>query len=119
MLLFHKSLVSKHKILLHYIPLFISCFYLPNLLIYLIFFFPCEQNFDYTTFGCGIPCFAISQPIRLINQILYIIVPLLIMLICNSFILIRVSTKRVRTLVNNNFFINISSMDSLYYNHPY
>lgn len=104
MLLFYKPIILKHQILFHYIPLFISSFYLPSILIYLIFFFPCKQIFDYTKFECGIPCFVHSYSIGLFNEIFHIFIPALIILIFNTFIIIRVLLHKIHAHVINNLW---------------
>jgi len=87
----------KHKVLTHYIPLLICCIYLPCILLYLIFFFPCEQNFNYTEFECGIPCYVDVQPFGILNEVIHILVPASIIVIFNALILIRIIAIKKRT----------------------
>lgn len=98
MLLFHKQFVLSHKILAHYIPLLITILYLPCVLFYLIFFFPCERYFDYTMLECGVPCFINSIVIGTLNDVLHIFVPVSVIVIFNTLILIRVLILKRRTL---------------------
>ncbi|CAF1006643.1 unnamed protein product [Adineta steineri] len=97
LLLFHKQLMLRHKILFHYIPLLITIVYLPCMLFYLIFLFPCTHNFDPTQYECGAPCFAQSQPIGIINQIIHLFIPVTVLVFFNSFILIRVLAQKKRS----------------------
>ena len=77
----------------------------------MIFLFPCTHTFDPTKYECGVPCFAQSQPIGIINQIVHLFVPVTILVFFNSFILIRVLTQKRHLLAANaNFWKNNSRM---------
>ncbi|CAF1476933.1 unnamed protein product [Adineta steineri] len=68
------------------------------MLFYLIFFYPCEQSFDYTAYECGIPCYVKSQPIGLINEIIHIFLPVAMIIFFDVLILIRVIALKKRAL---------------------
>jgi hypothetical protein len=87
----------KHKFLFHYVPLLITCLYLPCILFYLIFFFPCTQHFDYTKYECGIPCFVEQQPLGLLNEVIHIFLPVLLIVIFNALLIVRVIILKKRT----------------------
>ncbi|CAF1437415.1 unnamed protein product [Adineta ricciae] len=94
LLLFHKRLVLKHKILFHYIPLLLTILYLPCVEIYLIFLFPCTHNFDATLYLCGVPCFANSYTVGIINQIVHLLFPVVVLVFFNILIIIKVLIQR-------------------------
>ncbi|UJR11512.1 hypothetical protein I4U23_015693 [Adineta vaga] len=107
----------RHQILFHYIPLLITILYLPCMLFYLIFWFPCIHNFDPTQYECGVPCFAQSQPIGIINQIIHLFVPVAVLVLFNSMILIKVLIQKKRstatagiTFLSTNFWKQNSRM---------
>ncbi|CAF1540235.1 unnamed protein product [Rotaria magnacalcarata] len=59
MLVFHKQIIMKHKILFHYMPLGFVCVYPFGIYIYLILIFPCGSNYehDVTALLCGGACY--------------------------------------------------------------
>ena len=57
LLIFHRVFLNKHLISLHYGPLVFFSIYPPILYFGLIVIYSCENNFDYTQYVCGGPCY--------------------------------------------------------------
>lgn len=89
-LLFHKHFMLKYKIFTHYIPLLFVCLYLPCILFYLIFLYPCTQHFSPTVYECGLPCFYEPKVLSMLNQIIHIFLPVAVIITFNILIVVRV-----------------------------
>jgi hypothetical protein len=98
LLVFHKQLVLKHKLLLHYIPLGFFCFYSFGMYTYLVLLFPCEQNlqYDLTAFVCGGACFFNAFVENIYDTIVDVMLPSFILLIFNLLVVGRVILRKKR-----------------------
>ena len=111
-LLFYKQLMLKYKVFTHYIPLLITYIYASCMFVYLIFFFPCEQSFDYTAFECGSPCYVKSQTMGLFDEIVHLLSPIAIIIIFDALILIRVIALKKRASSASSSFYHLWKQNS-------
>ena len=98
LLVFHKQLIMKHKILFHYIPLGFFCFYTFGLYTYLVLLFPCEGNYRYdlAAFVCGGACYLNAFVENIYDTIVDVMLPCFILLIFNLLVIGRVVLRRQR-----------------------
>lgn len=100
LLIFFKFYITKHNILLHYIPMLCICFYIPILYLYFIVLSPCTQTnfYDITSFVCGGGCFFQYVPVNTYDSIVDTMLPCFIILILNIIIILRVTFIKNRAL---------------------
>ncbi|CAF0943921.1 unnamed protein product [Adineta ricciae] len=99
-LVFHKHLITNHKILFHYIPMTMVCLYTIGINSYLVLFIPCEANhqYDLNVFVCGGACYFSDFLPNIYDTIVDVMVPPFIILIFNLLIIIRVVIRRHNAL---------------------
>ncbi len=61
LLIFHRTFLFQHLIILHYLPIIICIIYPSLFCIGMIYIYPCVNYFDYTLNLCGGPCYVYSQ----------------------------------------------------------
>ena len=93
-LIFHKHLMNtrlKHYILIFLPPIFLFIWY-----IVLIFFYPCQQQFDYTQAWCLSACYLYEGIIGTIDWILSSFVPIALTIIMNVLLILRVVYQKYK-----------------------
>lgn len=96
LLVFHRLFFHHHLIFLHYIPIIFYCIYPMILYIYLIIFFPCINQFDFTMVTCGGPCYFYEITISTFDQFINLVLPVSISTCASSFLLYRVIRQKQR-----------------------
>ncbi|CAF4484310.1 unnamed protein product [Rotaria sp. Silwood1] len=91
--IYHEQLITRCRILLHYIP--IGCFivYTPLFYISLVLFYPCQQAFNEYSYICGGPCYLFHIVPCVIDWLFNVVLVLLITCVMNI-ILIVVNIKQ-------------------------
>ncbi|CAF1144366.1 unnamed protein product [Adineta ricciae] len=95
-LIFHRNLLNtfKQRLIVHYIPLTFCIAYCCVYSSYLVFGYPCENVFDYTSVLCGSTCaygdFYLAQYDTIANSI----VTTILIVLCSISLLFRVLWKR-------------------------
>ena len=98
--IFHKHLMNTH--FKHYIPILLPPIFLFIWYFVLIFFYPCQQQFDYTQVWCLGACYIYQGIIGTIDWIISSFVPVLLTGIFNILLIVRVvyqkyTMQRART----------------------
>lgn len=92
--IFHKHLMnSSFK---HYIPIFLPPIFLFIWYIVLIFFYPCQQQFDYTQMWCFGACYVYQYIIGTIDWMISSVVPVLLTVIFNIVLILRVIYQKYK-----------------------
>ncbi|CAF1305625.1 unnamed protein product [Adineta ricciae] len=92
--IFHKQFINTH--LKHYLPIA-----LPPILLFiwytaLIFFYPCQQFFDYTQLWCIGACYVFEGTIGTIDWILSSLVPVILTIVFNIVLCVRVVYQKYK-----------------------
>jgi hypothetical protein len=95
-LVFHHLFFHQHLIILHYIPIGFCCIYPIIIYIYLIFFYPCTNQFDFTIITCGGPCYYYEPAISTFDQFINLVLPVGINTLASTILLSRVIRKKQR-----------------------
>lgn len=90
LLVFHNGFLLRHLIILHYIPMVFCIIYPIGLYIYLIFFYPCNNQFIYTMITCGGPCYFYEPAISTFDQFTNLVFPVTVSSLASLALLIRV-----------------------------
>lgn len=95
-LVFHNSWVntSRQRFFFHYLPLITIFVYSLIFYIVVIFFPPCENDFDYTRSWCNYPCYFNEYSIMLYDTVFNCILPIPLIAIINVLLIIRVIRQR-------------------------
>ena len=94
--IFHRNLVLRHPLLLHYLPMIFFVVYPFVLYTGLIHFYPCVNQFDVTMMVCGGPCYLYEQLTSTLDILINLALPLFICSIFNTLILVRVLYRKHR-----------------------
>ncbi|CAF1381509.1 unnamed protein product [Adineta ricciae] len=118
--IFHSAFLNNHKLVLHYLPL-TCCFVLPVLFyIFLVFLFPCTNEFFYFIFWCGAPCYMYIPFWQVLSWLVDHGTPMLILVIANVVLTIRILRHKRRMQQtqlwskNARMFFQLISVASLY-----
>jgi len=98
-LIFHSNLIStkRRRILIHYLPLITILIYLTIFYTYVIFFPPCENQYDYTSPICGAyPCYLTIESLGMWDTIAHEITATLLAAIFNVGLLVNVLWQKRR-----------------------
>lgn len=94
LLIFNSQLLNKRwaRIYLHYVPIAFIYGYTAIYYIYVVFFYPCKNNFDFSLTYCGNVCYMqLSNPVLYsIEMIVHQVVPTIIILLANTTLILRV-----------------------------
>ncbi|UJR20156.1 hypothetical protein I4U23_023288 [Adineta vaga] len=93
-LIFHAHIMNSH--LKHYTPIILPTLFLFIWYVVLIFFYSCEQQFDYTQLWCIGPCFAFQGTMGTIDWILSSFIPVVLTVIFNILLILRVVYQKYR-----------------------
>ncbi|CAF4066630.1 unnamed protein product [Adineta steineri] len=99
-LVFHSNFVrtKRQLLLIHYIPLIFFALYAPLLYIYLIFFYPCDEDFDSTVDLCGGMCFYATIPnwFLVYDSFVDYTIPILLIVVFSITLLLRFIRQKQR-----------------------
>ncbi|CAF5143513.1 unnamed protein product, partial [Rotaria sp. Silwood1] len=86
--IYHEQLITRCRILLHYIP--IGCFivYTPLFYISLVLFYPCQQAFSEYSYICGGPCYLFHIVPCVIDWLFNVVLVLLITCVMNIILIV-------------------------------
>ena len=96
MLVFHRNVLQKHVVIMHYLPIVLSFLYPFLLYMGLIFIHPCVNQFDFTMITCGGPCYLYEPTLSTFDQFANIALPVLIDTTANLTLGIRVLSQKRR-----------------------
>ena len=93
---FHANIYirANHRLLFHYLPLISIFVYLILFYTVTIFFYPCEQQVDFTQPLCGFPCYTTSTNISLYDLLMHTCIPLWFSLIIDTSLIVRVIYRK-------------------------
>ncbi|CAF1563803.1 unnamed protein product [Adineta steineri] len=92
--IFHKHWMNSY--LKHYLPIFLPPIFLSICYFILIFFYPCQQQFDYTQAWCFGACYLYNAVIGTIDWIISSMIPVALIVIFNIILLIRVIYQKYK-----------------------
>lgn len=100
LLVFHKSLFTRRKVLFHFIPMTICALYIPVVYMYLVVLSPCVYNhqYDLSAFACGGACFFAQVPVNTYDTIVDTMLPCFVILIFNGLMIGRSFVLKRRAL---------------------
>ena len=99
--IFHSNALKKHALLLRYVPL-AACFVVPiGLYIFLVFLFPCTNNFLYFIFWCGAPCYMSVPFWQVLSWLVDHGIPMFILVVTNILLTVRVLSHKRRMQQTN------------------
>lgn len=97
-LIFHDGLLRTKfgKIFLHYLPpilllIYITCFHL-----YFLFFYPCQNIYNFREIFCGLPCYINHNSVSIYDLTIHILIPSILIVIFSVSLLIRVIRSKHR-----------------------
>ncbi|CAF1365789.1 unnamed protein product, partial [Didymodactylos carnosus] len=98
LLIFHKTIFSKkiNLFLFHYLSILFSIIYPLLFYIGVVLIYPCENEFSYTSFVCGQPCYQFNVVPTLVECFLNLFTPVCITTIINLLIILRVLIQKRR-----------------------
>ncbi|CAF1174160.1 unnamed protein product [Rotaria sordida] len=96
LLVFHNQFLHQHLIVLHYIPMIFCIIYPIGLYTYLIFFYPCINQFTYTMITCGGPCYFFETRISILDQFIDLVFPVTVSSLASLALLSRVLWQKRR-----------------------
>ncbi|UJR29962.1 hypothetical protein I4U23_017509 [Adineta vaga] len=118
--IFHSASLKKYKVILRYIPL-TCCFLFPVFFnIFLVFLFPCTNDFIYFIYWCGAPCYMKSPFWQVFSWFADLGIPMCILVIANIILTIRVLQQKHRMQQtrlwskNARMFLQLISVACLY-----
>ncbi|CAF0756442.1 unnamed protein product [Adineta steineri] len=85
---------KRQKIILHYLPIFISNLYLIIFYIYSILIFPCENSNEYDRELCGNACIDASWSLSTFDWLFNLLLPIFVIIFGSSILLLRVIWAR-------------------------
>lgn len=77
-IVFHNQWLStkRRRIFIHYVPICIIIFYFAVYYMYVLYFYPCEKIYDYTSMYCGYsPCYANDKNLNTWDTIVNNVIP--------------------------------------------
>ncbi|CAF4148704.1 unnamed protein product [Adineta steineri] len=92
--IFHKHLMNSY--VKHYLPIFLPPILLSIWYFVLIFFYPCQQQFDYTQIWCYGACYLYDVVISTIDWIVSSFIPVVLTVIFNIILLLRVIYRKYK-----------------------
>ncbi|CAF1031704.1 unnamed protein product [Adineta steineri] len=92
--IFYKHFMKSY--LKHYIPIFLPPILLSIWYFVLIFFYPCQQQFDYTQLWCFGACYLYDEMIGTIDWIVSSFIPIVLTVIFNIILLLRVIYRKYK-----------------------
>jgi len=98
LLIFHPTIyaTAKSRLFFHYLPITVNMVYVLMFFTGAIFFYPCEQKFDYHVVLCGIACYTNYANIALYDFVAHALVPLSLGICIDTTLIIRtIYRKRV------------------------
>ncbi|CAF1451115.1 unnamed protein product [Adineta steineri] len=95
-LVFHRVFFKKHLILLHYGPIAFCIIYPTLLYIGVIIIYPCQNNFDYTKYACGGPCYQFEPGIGLFDWFCDVFGPVIVGTVATMILIIRIIVQKHR-----------------------
>jgi hypothetical protein len=97
-LVFHSGWIStrRKRFFVHYIPLTLVIIYDILFYIYVLFFPPCENVFDYTQSWCSYPCYYDNQIVAMYDTIVNCIFPTSLIVIFSILLLVRYIRQKRR-----------------------
>ncbi|CAF1361144.1 unnamed protein product [Adineta steineri] len=99
-LVFHSNFVRStgQLVLVHYIPLIFFSLYAPLLYFYLIFLYPCDEDFDSTSLLCGGICFYATIPnwFLVYDSFVDYTIPILLIVVFSISLLLRFIRQKQR-----------------------
>ncbi|CAF4152987.1 unnamed protein product, partial [Rotaria sordida] len=96
LLIFHNQFLQQHLIILHYMPMIVCIIYPIGLYIYLIFFYPCINQFTYTMITCGGPCYFYETTISIVDIFINLVFPVAVSSLASLALLTRVLCQKRR-----------------------
>jgi hypothetical protein len=96
LLIFHRIFFLQHLIVLHYIPVIFCIAYPIILYTYLIFFYPCINQFDFTLTTCGGPCYAFETTISILDEFIDLVLPVVVSTLASLALLIGVLRQKLQ-----------------------
>ncbi|CAF3297896.1 unnamed protein product [Rotaria sp. Silwood2] len=96
LLVFHRQFLQQHLVVLHYIPMILCIIYPIGLYTYLIFFYPCINQFNYTMITCNAPCYFYETAISTFDQFIDLIFPVVVSSLASLVLLSRVVWQKRR-----------------------
>ncbi|UJR20153.1 hypothetical protein I4U23_023285 [Adineta vaga] len=93
-LIFHAQLMNSH--LKHYTPIILPILFLFIWYVVLLFFYSCDQQYDYTQFLCFGPCFSYQNITGTADWILSSFIPVVLTVIFNVLLILRVVYQKYR-----------------------
>ena len=96
LLVFHHLFLNRHLIILHYLPM-IGCVAYPVVLyVYLILFYPCTNQFDFTMITCGGPCYFYQATISIFDEFVNLVFPVMVSSVASLALLGRILRQKRR-----------------------
>ncbi|CAF2686783.1 unnamed protein product [Rotaria sp. Silwood2] len=96
LLVFHRQFLQQHLVVLHYIPMILCIIYPIGLYTYLIFFYPCINQFTYTMITCNAPCYFYETTISTFDQFIDLIFPVVVSSLASLVLLSRIVWQKRR-----------------------
>ncbi|CAF2746961.1 unnamed protein product [Rotaria sp. Silwood2] len=90
LLVFHNQFLQQHLFVLHYMPIIFCIIYPIGLYTYLIFFYPCINQFTYTMITCGGPCYFYQTTISILDEFIDLVLPVAVSSLASLALLSRV-----------------------------
>ncbi|CAF4039839.1 unnamed protein product [Adineta steineri] len=119
-LVFHRVFFKKHLILLHYGPIAFCIIYPTLLYIGVIIIYPCQNNFDYTKYACGGPCYQFEPGIGLFDWFCDVFGPVIVGTVATMILIIRIIVQKHRVgqraiwQRNRKMVIQLASLSTMY-----
>ena len=104
---------SSHKILVHYIPTFLTVAWGTGYSVGTVLGSTCEEHFDYNNQICGGPCFQLEPTLGPIDVVVSIFIPIPIIIVFHTILIIRVIQQKRRMQQKNVWGKNIGMLAQL------
>ncbi|CAF3646485.1 unnamed protein product [Adineta steineri] len=119
-LVFHRVFFKKHLILLHYGPIVFCVIYPTLLYIGVIIIYPCQNNFDYTKYACGGPCYQFEPGVGLFDWFCDVFGPVIVGTVATMILIIRIIVQKHRVgqraiwQRNRKMVIQLAALSTMY-----
>ncbi|CAF3473680.1 unnamed protein product [Rotaria socialis] len=101
LLIFHNAFIQRYSISLHYVPAFFLIIVALLFTFICIVSYPCKSTYDYNAVVCGVACFTLNPILGPIGWLIFYLVPLVIIVVSNLFLIIQVTLQKRRMLQTN------------------
>ena len=106
-LIFHSTILTlkSRRLFLHYLPLGLFTLYCPLIYFYLIFFYPSEEQLDFSVLFCGGPFFYFTIPPWFVwyENVVHYVMPIILTILITAALPLRVFLQKSRLRVNTHW----------------